>query len=267
LHFVTLLFMAAMQYVYFSQVGAYFVYQNNDAFHFILQLGLASNWGWQTGDSFNGPIWSISIEVLVYALFFLSLKYLSARPLFIGLVALGAAAVQIFKVSEHPVFPCIMFFYVGCLTAALYRAAAGRQTLRIAATWGAALAIVGLVVLQHFIEIKAKTFLVLFAPALIFLCVTWVPESRLANRILVPAGNMTYASYLLHVPIQIAVVAYCNHAGIGVPFYNDAFFLLFLAVTLALSHLTFVYFEMPAQKLMRRTFMAKRQLGVTVTDN
>jgi len=267
LHFVTLLFMAAMQYVYFSQTGLYFVYQYNDVFHFILQLGLASNWGLQAGDSFNGPIWSISIEVLVYALFFLSLKYISARPLFIGLMVLAAAAVQLFKVSEHPVFPCMMFFYAGCLTAVVYGAAVRQRMVRNAATWGATAAIVGLVILQLFIEIKAKTFLLLFAPALIFLCVSYVPESRLANRILVPAGNMTYASYLLHVPIQIAVVTYCNHAGIGVPFYNDAFFLLFLAVTLALSHLTFEYFEMPAQKLMRRAFMAKRVGRATVTDN
>jgi peptidoglycan/LPS O-acetylase OafA/YrhL len=151
-----------------------------------------------------------------------------------------------------------MFFYVGCLAAVVYRAAALRQPVRTAVTWGAVLAIAGLLVLQHVIEIKAKTFLVVFAPALIFLSVTYVPESRLANRLLVPAGNMTYASYLLHVPIQIAVVTYCNHAGIGVPFYDHAFFVLFLLVTLGLSYLTFEYFEMPAQQLMRRTFMGKR---------
>jgi peptidoglycan/LPS O-acetylase OafA/YrhL len=102
LHFVTLVFMALMQYVYFSQHSTYFVYPYNDLYHFLLQLGFASNWGVQRGDSFNGPIWSISIEVLVYALFFISLKYASKRIIFIGAVALAAALIQVFKVSEHP---------------------------------------------------------------------------------------------------------------------------------------------------------------------
>jgi peptidoglycan/LPS O-acetylase OafA/YrhL len=73
----------------------------------------------------------------------------------------------------------------------------------------------------------------------------------------VPAGNMTYASYLLHVPIQIAVVVLCNYTGLIVPFYDTWFLLSFLVVTLVLSHVTYEYFEMPAQKLMRRTLKAR----------
>jgi peptidoglycan/LPS O-acetylase OafA/YrhL len=257
LHFVTLIFMAALQYVYFSQEGAYFVYPYNDVYHFVLQLGFASNWGFQAGDSFNGPIWSISIEVLVYALFFLSLRFISSRAIFIGMVALAAAAIQLLKISEHPVFPCIMYFYVGCLTAIVYRRAHDPGAVKIAVTAGAAILVLGLVILQHYVQIKAKTFLVLFAPALIYLAVVYVPETRWTNRLLVPAGNMTYASYLLHVPIQIAVVVFCNYAGLHVPFYSAVFFLSFLVLTLLLSHVTYDFFEMPAQKLMRRTLMAR----------
>ena len=257
LHFATLIFMAALQYVYFSQVGAYFIYPYNDLYHFVLQLGLASNWGLQAGDSFNGPIWSISIEVLVYALFFLSLRYISCRPIFIGMVALAAAAVQLLKVSEHPVFPCIMYFYVGCLTAIVYRRAHRPGAVKAGVTAGAVVLVLALMILQHYIEIKAKTFLVLFAPALIYLCVLYVPETRWTNRLLVPAGNMTYASYLLHVPIQIAVVVLCNYTGLTVPFYETWFLVSFLVVTLALSHVTYENFEMPAQKLLRRTLKAR----------
>ncbi len=262
LHFATLIVMAALQYVYFSQVGAYFIYPCNDLYHFVLQLGLASNWGLQAGDSFNGPIWSISIEVLVYALFFLSLRYVSSRPIFIGMVALGAAAVQLLKISEHPVFPCIMYFYVGCLTAIVYRRAHRPGAVKTGVTIGAVILGVTLTILQHYIEIKAKTFLVLFTPALIYLCVVYVPETRWTNRLLVPAGNMTYASYLLHVPIQIALVVLCNYTGLDIPFYDTWFFLLFLVATLALSHVTYEYFEMPAQKLMRRTLKGRVRTAV-----
>lgn len=258
LHFVTLIFMALMQYVYFSRHGSYFVYQYNDIHHFLLQLGLASNWGFQSGDSFNGPIWSISIEVLVYALFFLSLKYVSKSVIFIAVVALAAAAIQIFKVSEHPVFPCIMFFYIGCLTATVYRKATADTAARKIVTIGALLAFLGIVALQLLFDIKAKYFLVVFTPAIIILCVTHIRETWVANRVLVPAGNMTYASYLLHVPIQITVVSLLNYLNIDVPVYNKAFFISFLLGTLALSYWVFEGFEMPAQRFVRKALLRSR---------
>jgi len=258
LHFVTLIFMALMQYVYFSTHGSYFVYQYNDVYHFLLQLGLASNWGFQLGDSFNGPIWSISIEVLVYALFFLSLKYISKSVFFIAVVALAAAAIQLFKISEHPVFPCVMFFYLGCLTAILYRKATRESTSSKLVTISALLASLGIVAVQLLFDIKAKSFLVVFTPAIIILCVTHVHETRVANRILVPAGNMTYASYLLHVPIQITVVTLLNYLNIEIPLYNRAFFVSFIVGTLALSYWVFESFEMPAQRFVRKALLPTR---------
>jgi peptidoglycan/LPS O-acetylase OafA/YrhL len=258
LHFVTLIFMALMQYLYFSSHGAYFVYQNNDVYHFILQLGLASNWGFQNGDSFNGPIWSISIEVLVYALFFFSLKYVSKSVSFIAIVSLAAAAIQMFKISEHPVFPCVMFFYVGCLTAIVYRKAAVGGTTNQLVTIGALLAVLGILAMQLLLDIKAKYFLVVFTPAIIILCVTHIRETSVANRILVPAGNMTYASYLLHVPIQITVVTLLNYLHIVVPVYSKSFFISFLLGTLALSYWVFEGFEMPAQGLVRKALLPSR---------
>jgi peptidoglycan/LPS O-acetylase OafA/YrhL len=116
LHLATLLFVAVMQWVYRSKNGAFFVYQVNDLQHFVLQLFMASNWGPETAESFNGPIWSISIEVLVYAIFFMSLRYLSSSAIFITLVAVGAGLIQLLKLSENPLFTCLMYFYLGCLT-------------------------------------------------------------------------------------------------------------------------------------------------------
>jgi peptidoglycan/LPS O-acetylase OafA/YrhL len=258
LHFVTLVFMALMQYVYFSQHSTYFVYPYNDLYHFLLQLGFASNWGVQRGDSFNGPIWSISIEVLVYALFFISLKYASKRTIFIGGVALAAALIQVFKVSEHPLFPCIMFFYLGCLTAIIYgKSTSGTMAMKLV-TIAALVASLGIITLQNFVDIKAKFFLVVFTPSVILLCVTRIRETRVASRILVPAGNVTYASYLLHVPIQITVVTIFNYIDFAVPVYSKIFFVLFLVGTLALSHWVFEVFEMPAQRFVRRTLMPRR---------
>ncbi len=257
LHLLTLLFMAALQMVYFARVGTYFVYQENDAYHFILQLFMASNWGLQIGDSFNGPIWSISVEVLVYAVFFLSLRYISASvPLLAGMAA-GATLVQLLKISTHPLFSCLMFFYLGCLTAVTYlRCRRSRSWSRVA-TAIAALAVIGMLLLELHFAIKAKYLLFVVTPALIYLCVTHIPATAGSSRLLVPAGNMTYSSYLLHVPLQILTVTICAYAGLRLPIYSPWMFIAYIAVTLALSAASYRYLEMPAQNWMRKRFMRR----------
>lgn len=257
LHLATLLFVAAMQYVYRARNGAFFVYQVNDLRHFVLQLFMASNWGSQTAESFNGPIWSISIEVLVYAIFFLSLRYISRSVVFIALVAFAAALVQFLKLSEDPLFTCLMFFYLGCLTAIVYEWVGTRRAARTLVSALALLSIVALGVLTQVVNVPAKGVLIVFSPALIFLCVTHIPAGTTNARLLVPAGNITYSSYLLHVPIQLAVVTFCSFTGARIPFYNPAFFLVYLVGTLVLSHYTFERFEMPCQSLLRRRLRRK----------
>jgi peptidoglycan/LPS O-acetylase OafA/YrhL len=87
LHIATLLLVALVQPLYFNLNGYFFVYQDNDLLHFLPQLLMASNWGFQDVLSFNGPIWSISIEVLVYFFFFIML--LATRSWLLNLVVIA----------------------------------------------------------------------------------------------------------------------------------------------------------------------------------
>ena len=87
LHIATLLVVAALQPLYFNLNGYFFVYQNNDLTHFLLQLLMASNATVQSALSFNGPIWSISVEVLVYFFFFMMLRF-AARSGLLNLVVI-----------------------------------------------------------------------------------------------------------------------------------------------------------------------------------
>ena len=91
LHLVTLIFVAGAQSLMRSTQGAYFVYPNNDLFHFILQLTCSSAWGaWPHRNAFNGPFWSVSVEILLYALFFVVCKFGFRRAFHLGLlVGLG----------------------------------------------------------------------------------------------------------------------------------------------------------------------------------
>lgn len=71
LHIATFLFVAIAQQFMVQRYGSILVYPHNDFFHFNLHLFFASHWGFEQGDSFNGPAWSVSVEILLYAIFFL----------------------------------------------------------------------------------------------------------------------------------------------------------------------------------------------------
>jgi len=259
LHLLTLLFMATMQTLYLAKVGAFYVYQDNDAYHFILQLFLASNWV-LLPESFNGPIWSISVEVLVYAIFFLSLRYISGSVWLLVAFAVGSAAVQALKISTNPVFVCLMFFYLGCLTAAAYfKLKASARASQIASIV-AVLAVVGMTVAVVIAPIKAKYYLAVASPALIYLCVRHIRATPFNSGWLVPAGNMTYSSYLLHVPLQITTVTICAYAGITLPLYSPVMFLAYLAVILLLSAASYKYVEMPAQGWLRKRLIRQTRV-------
>jgi peptidoglycan/LPS O-acetylase OafA/YrhL len=71
-------------------------------------------------------------------------------------------------------------------------------------------------------------------------------------------GNLTYAIYLLHFPIQISIVLVYAWLGKAIPYYNNVFFISFMLFTLLFSRLVFLKFEMPAQTYFRRKFLKKR---------
>ena len=70
-HLLTLFLVAILQNSYTSIHGSSFIYGNNDFTHFILNLMMINFWNAKFGLSFNGPFWSVSVEIFVYILFFL----------------------------------------------------------------------------------------------------------------------------------------------------------------------------------------------------
>jgi peptidoglycan/LPS O-acetylase OafA/YrhL len=71
------------------------IYPYNDAYHFMLHVFFMSHWGFEVGESFNQPIWSVSVEIFIYIVFFALLKYifragvlgpLLMMALFLGLI-------------------------------------------------------------------------------------------------------------------------------------------------------------------------------------
>ena len=255
LHFATLVMVALLQPIYLHLNGFYFVYVNNDIQHLLPQLVMASDWGFSRSNSFNGPIWSISVEVLVYAIFFLSLRFLTRSPPLNVVVVLGCMNI------DMQVCSCLAFFYAGGL-AAIGRRAIATSQLRITietAAWCVAVAVPALIWL---LGLKAAIvpwiFLLSFTPVLLFCLSGPLALSAPTQRVVQAAGNMTYSSYLLHFPIQLAIAVGFSAAGTPIPFYNDWFFAAFMGSTLLASYATYRWFEAPAQALIRGSLLSRR---------
>ena len=118
LHFVTLCLVALLQVWAVYQVGHWLIFGNNTPANFIKQL-LFYAWNSRTGWSFNGPIWSVSVEAVIYLLFWLSHRHL---PRF-GVAGPGAACVlsmALMSVFGHNVvLSCSYYFFFGSTLAVL----------------------------------------------------------------------------------------------------------------------------------------------------
>jgi peptidoglycan/LPS O-acetylase OafA/YrhL len=269
LHLATLLLVALLQSVYFSMNGFYFVYQENDLPHFLAQLFMASDWGIVHGFSFDGPIWSISVEVMVYFLFFLILLATRSWLLNLSIVAvcLGAAYLN----AGGQVTNCLALFYIGGLAAIARRAAASSRHGR--AING--LAWLGAVMLPLFAvrffgdQLDRFDFLlfVTYTPVLLFCLSREFSVPLVVQKAIEAAGNMTYSSYLLHFPLQLIIVIGFAAAGLRVPLYDSMFFAAYLATILLASYLAYRYFEAPGQNLLRELLLRPGRAAVKTALN
>jgi peptidoglycan/LPS O-acetylase OafA/YrhL len=256
LHLVTLLVVAVLQSVYFNLHGYFFVYQHNDLPHFLAQLLMASEWGITPGLSFDGPVWSVSVEVLVYLLFFLMLRI--TRSWWLNVVIVAACLDAMFRGIGWQIIICLAFFYIGGL-AAIARRAIGASRFAVAIEAGAWFVAAIFPPLAMYaagdqLERLSLPLLLGYAPVLLFCLSRQVALPSVVQGAIVAAGNMTYSSYLLHFPIQLVIMLYFTLAGRAIPVYSGALLSVYVLTTLLLSYFTFRYFEAPAQSLLRGAF-------------
>jgi peptidoglycan/LPS O-acetylase OafA/YrhL len=255
LHIVTLLLVTALAAWYRSAHGVDYVYEHNDLRHFVMQLFLASDWLGRNDWSFNGPIWSVSIEVLVYALFYGMCRLgLTRWWQALGLIGL-AGAVYASKRTEHPIVLCVFFFYLGGLTHLAHEALRQLTRFRRQLLLQAAVALLaGGVAVTALGLLRPMFFVALLAPLAILLLLDWVQPrsgSPLA-RLIATLGNTTYASYLLHFPLQLLVANLVAGHPERLPLSSPLWLLGYLGLTFGLAVLVYRGLELPAQAWLRR---------------
>jgi peptidoglycan/LPS O-acetylase OafA/YrhL len=261
LHLATLLFVAVLQAAYLRDHGLHFVYPENSARQFLQQIFLASNWlhaDSKNDYSFNGPIWSVSVEVLVYVIFFALCRWRGRSMLVSTSAVILTMVLFLSGTSKHALVVCAHYFFLGALTSQVYeRLVRLPHWPRWSLVTGAAG--LGMLALMIVLEVKPSRTLPFLTPFAIVIANEGarflLPGARaLLNRL----GGLTYSIYLIHFPLQLLIVLGFEHLGWPIPWDRAWFFVAFFLSTLLASSLSYRYFEGPLRRRIRQWLVGGR---------
>lgn len=246
LHFVTLLVVASLQSVALWQVGSWLIYGNNDPLHFVGQLLYIGGHG--AAASFNGPIWSVSVELLIYAVFWLFHGRLERRGL-LGSVAIAAIFAALFKFAGGNVALCGIYFFLGCACATFHFMAAP-----VHRCWACvALFSVGGMLFHVWGDSGPfKNGVPPLSMALVLALASAESAAPSALRRACSAiGDCSYGLYLWHIPVQL-VLLLVFRADTSAVASHTWFLVLFLSATLICAVAGYQWIERPARDMIKR---------------
>jgi peptidoglycan/LPS O-acetylase OafA/YrhL len=271
LHFITLIAVAILQFLYISRENISFVYPFNDAFHFILNIGFASKWGFESGHSFNAPIWSISIEVLLYFIFFLVALFRQGGWLFC--LSVSVLSFVLSSVIQHSILGGLAMFFLGGLVFHLTILVSCKYKPLKTPVYYVTIFSWSCVITNYYafdlsnsileVGMLGKIFLIGFPLYILFpLTVLSLALFEIDRGPLLKSaswiGNITYSSYLLHFPLQLLFGIAVSFGILNFNFYlNPMFFAIYFMVLIPMSYMTFIKFERPMQRVIRNLYLRK----------
>ena len=251
LHLATLLLIVVIQFAAVSMMGSPVVNSGYTPLHFFLQLFMANNWAFLRDYSFNAPIWSVSVEVIIYLVFLAFLRF-GSRGLLPTLALIILFAV-LATVLEYAVATCGLLFFVGVLIRQLlkltqgwrFRTALGFST----APFAVALAVTSYALRPGFVDILL---MYLVIPSVLLAVATldtvYAPLAKRWHWI----GDTTYATYLIHFPLILATVFVMRASGIADATLDGPWILpIYVLVVIGLAIPVFYWFERPMQRAIR----------------
>ncbi|MCW5201074.1 acyltransferase, partial [Desulfobulbus sp. F4] len=216
LHFATLIMVAILQFFYILREDTSFVYPFNDVFHFLLNVCFASKWGFESGFSFNAPVWSVSIEILLYFIFFFVALFRYGSWLFCLFVSVSALIIS--YVVSHSILGGLAMFFLGGLVFHLTKFISCKYSIYKIYTYLVTILCWLFVIINYYVfdlssmvlevGILGKIFLtgfslyILFPLTVLSLALIEIEKGPLLKPVSW-IGNITYSSYLLHFPLQL----------------------------------------------------------------
>lgn len=287
LHFATLVFVALCQLYRTAHGLPPFVYVLNDLNHFLMNLAFVAGWREQDGLSFNGPAWSVSVEVFLYGVFFCCCYVW--RPRLLLWLGMSIAGFFIGKYVATWLGRGIGSFFLGASMFLLYRHINARphRTATVIAgvflivAWTATFVVFSLRLNEEWANAYfARTYsthheqffwwshkifsswpLFFLFPLSILSLALVEPHIRFAVRHLSFIGDVSYSSYLFHFPLQLLTTGLLDYLGVSRNVVYERWFLIaFFATLISLGLLSYRYFERPMQSLIRRHFRGQPRL-------
>ncbi|MEQ1833303.1 MAG: acyltransferase [Candidatus Eisenbacteria bacterium] len=269
LHLLTLLLVAAGQLAFVAAAGKPFVFAFNDRFHFVLHLLFVPVSLFEGQPAFNQPVWSVSVELIVYVVFFVFCRvFRRVGPLSVAAMFVLAAAGFGLRALFNDIGQGVMGFFLGGVVFATYshlvrpgasRALSVLVPVAAAFAWGAAFWLTrpgseASVPMGGLLGklLSSADVLVLFPLTILALALLETRRGTLGRR-LAFIGDVSYSSYLLHFPLQLAVaLASMRLAAPAAGFESPWFLLAFFAALLAVAGASHRWFELPCQRALRR---------------
>ncbi len=256
---VTLVACLLLNELHYARHGSTFVYHRGDLYHFLLNTLMMSHWGFQKFTAFNGPIWSVSVEVIIYFVFFFVARFWGNSPIIaLGMIIIGKVLSHFEpNLTEHlAISSCVQMFFWGGVVFSLY----DRVTKLANASGFLALIVssVGLVLVS--VLVPERYWSQLLPPMLVLWSqMIFRNANTRLNRFADICGTLTYSSYLLHFPIILLSVTVLDMFQIPRSILCSLYgTLIVLAIVLVFSRLVFVYFETPMQKYLRNLLSNSR---------
>ncbi len=277
LHYATLLLTALFQAILILQLGRFVLYRENlDEWHFLANLLFVQDWGFfpfLSDISFNAPAWSLSIEAFLYICFFVLLRYISAN-IFCFLSIAAAGLWLIHSGANVMLGRGLWCFFAGGSIAWFYTQPA-RAHRRKPELYGAAILLFLFVIFKSHPSPDASSgatgpdietvSYVLHTGFFAFLVGCLAFSDRILRPVTKPLsflGDISYSSYLLHYPLQLAfilLVVMLNGTFVSELFRSPWTMLLFFVVLVATSLLSFHYFEVPFRKSLRLSLLSEKK--------
>jgi peptidoglycan/LPS O-acetylase OafA/YrhL len=235
----------------------------------MLNLGMASQWStWSRGLSFNGPIWSVSLEVGAYVMFFVSLFLLRSLGIWMAIVLavlcflLGSSGISL-PLVRLSLFMCASFFFAGTVAYFLHIYIGNRGYLTVILI--ASLLLIGVLSVatgnERISVMSFSSALLIFAAMLdrIGAIGKWILSSLKA------LGNLSYSIYLVHVPLQMILLLWFDIFFDQSRAFAESYMTLpiYLLIVVLVSSLVHIHFERPAGRYLRRR-LSQNQLEVSV---